>query len=104
MALQVERHEDGDGVRLVITGEVDLTTAPRLERELLRAESDSKGVTLDFSEVEFFDSTGLQILLDADGRAAQNGHRLVVITGDGETARVLELTRVADRMSAAVIR
>jgi anti-sigma B factor antagonist len=104
VAIQVDRHDDGNGIRLIVTGEVDLTTGPRLERELLRAESGAAAVTVDFSEVEFFDSTGLQILLDADIRAAQNGHSLVVITGGGEAARVIELTRVADRMSAAVIR
>ena len=104
MALQVERHEDDGEIRLVVTGEVDLTTAPRVERELLRAESGGKGVTIDLSNVEFFDSTGLQILLEADARAAQNGHRLVVLTGGGEAARVIDLTRVAERMTAAVIK
>jgi anti-sigma B factor antagonist len=104
VTLQVERHDDGNGIRLVVTGEVDLTTGPRLERELLSAESDSKRVTIDLSLVEFFDSTGLQVLLDADLRASQNGHGLVVITGGGEAFRVIALTRVADRMNAAVIR
>lgn len=104
MAIQVERHDDSDGIRLVVKGEVDLTTGPRLERELLRAESGGSRVTVDLSTVDFFDSTGLQIVLDADVRAAENGHGLVVVTGDGEAARVFDLTRVAERMTAAVVR
>jgi anti-sigma B factor antagonist len=104
VTFEVQRHETPDGIRLVITGEVDLTTGPRLERELLRAESEGPGVTVDLTQVDFFDSTGLQILLDADIRASQNGHALVVETGGGEAARVMELARVIDRMSATVIR
>lgn len=103
MAIDIKLHEDRGSVRIVVSGEVDLSTGEHLERALLRAEDRSQSIVLDLSAVEFFDSTGLQILLDADHRARTDGRRLSVVSGDGEAARVLELTQVADRLTTAVI-
>ena len=55
-------------------------------------------LVLDLREVSFFDSTGLQLVLDADVRAREEGRRFVVLPGDGEPRRILELAEVADRL------
>ena len=54
---------------------------------------------LDLREVTFFDSTGLQLVLDADVRAREEGRTLIVLPGDGEPRRILELAEVADRLN-----
>jgi anti-anti-sigma factor len=59
---------------------------------------------IDYSGLHFMDSTGLQVLLDADVRAAKAGRRLVVVPGDGEARRVLELVDVLDRLQVAEVR
>jgi anti-anti-sigma factor len=104
--LTLDRHQDGaDGtVRLVVRGELDLTTGERVDRALRDAErGDPATLVLDLTGVDFFDSTGLQILLDADVRARADGRRLVVRAGDGEVARVLALTDVSARLHAAQV-
>ncbi len=104
MAIEIERQTTSSGVLVVVRGDVDMTTGERLEEAIDRAEQDRpETLTLDLSGVEFFDSTGLQILLDADLRASADGRSLVVVTGDGEAARVLELAQVSDRLTVAVI-
>lgn len=104
MSIRIDRHEEHGGIRLVVHGDVDITTGDRLESELLRAEREHPGVlTLDFTDVDFFDSTGLQLLLDADVRAHEEGRRLVVVPGAGEAARVMALAEVTDRLNVAVI-
>lgn len=104
MGIRLETREDGGEIRIVVHGDVDMTTGDRLESELLRAERTQPGtLTLDLTAVEFFDSTGLQILLDADVRAHEQDRKLVVIPGDGEAARVLALAEVSDRLNVAVI-
>lgn len=104
MAIEIERHDEEGGIRLQVRGDVDMTTGDRLEQELLRAETEEPAtLTLDLSAVDFFDSTGLQILLDADVRAHATDRKLVVVPGAGEAARVLALTQVADRLNVAVI-
>ena len=104
MSIRIERHDELDGIRLVVHGDVDMTTGDRLESELLRAEREQPGaLTLDLTDVDFFDSTGLQLLLDADVRAHEEDRKVVVIPGDGEAARVLALAEVSDRLNVAVI-
>lgn len=103
MAIEITVRDEPDGVRIVVAGEVDLATGHELERAILRAEDRAATIVLDLAAVDFFDSTGLQILLDADVRARDGAHRFVVAAGDGEAARVIELTQVASRFSSAVV-
>lgn len=103
MAIEIERHDDPQGPRIVVRGEIDMSTGDEFEAAILAAEAGQPGaVTLDLSAVEFFDSTGLQILLDANVRARDADRRLVVAPGEGEVMRVLDLAQVADRLDIAV--
>ena len=101
---EIERLEDGDAIRLVVRGEVDMTTGERFEREVAAAEERRPAkLTIDLTGVTFLDSTGLQIVLDADVRARQSGRSVVIAAGDSEAARVFALTDVADRLTVTVI-
>jgi anti-anti-sigma factor len=104
MPISIDRQDDGDRIRLTIGGDVDMTTGDELEAAVLAAEQEQPGeLVLDLSGVDFFDSTGLQIVLDADVRATEDDRRLVVVPGDGEAARVMQLAQVEDRLTTAVI-
>lgn len=56
-------------------GEVDLTTAPQLREEILAAVSDTgkPGVIVDLSKVDFIDSAGLALLVEARKRLSPDG-------------------------------
>ena len=98
-AFRAERRTDGSAVRVVVHGELDLETGPRLEEELRHARrADPAELILDLSRVTFFDSTGLQIVLDCDVRARADGHRFRLVAGDGEALRVLKLAEVTERL------
>ena len=99
MTLTLDLRREGATLRLVVGGELDLTTAGRFERAIHDAEREAPAtLTLDLRDVGFFDSTGLQVLLDADLRARGDGRELHVAAGTGEVARVLALTEVDDRL------
>jgi anti-anti-sigma factor len=75
-------------------------TGPRLAEELLAVEAGAPAtLVLDLREVSFFDSTGLQLVLDAEVRAREQERTFVVLPGEGEPLRVLELAEVADRLT-----
>jgi anti-anti-sigma factor len=100
LPFKVERERNNDELRVVIRGELDMATGPRAEEEIRRAEEAKPSVlVLDLREVTFFDSTGLQLVLDADVRAREEGRTFVVAPGDGEPRRILELAAVADRLT-----
>jgi anti-sigma B factor antagonist len=100
--LQVTIVEEPEGARIETRGDLDLGGADALNAAL--AEVEERGlrrVTLDVSRLDFMDSTGLQVILDADLRAAGAGHELVVIVGDGAARRVLELADALPRLKVA---
>ena len=95
----VELHADHDTVRVLVRGELDVATGPRVQEELRRAEGAGPSVlVLDLREVTFFDSTGLQLVLDADVRAREEGRAFVVLPGEGEPRRILTLADALDRL------
>lgn len=98
-AFDTDHRTDGSTTRVVVRGELDAETGPRADELLRRLEATGpQTLVLDLREVTFFDSTGLQIVLDAEVRARAAGRRLVVVPGDGEPRRVLELADVTDRL------
>src|SRR5688572_5045897 len=99
LPFKVEQQQTNGKVHVIVRGELDMETGPRAEEELRRAEDGRPSVlVLDLREVTFFDSTGLQLVLDADVRAREEGRTFVVMPGDGEPRRILELAEVADRL------
>jgi anti-anti-sigma factor len=80
-------------------GELDLATAPDVERELHRAErSDAAEIVLDLSGLSFIDSTGIRLVLDADARSRADGGRLKLLPGRGAVHGVFRLCGVVDRL------
>jgi anti-anti-sigma factor len=47
---------------------------------------------LDLRKLNFMDSTGLRLLVQADARARESGHRLAIVRGPEAVHRVLEIT------------
>jgi anti-sigma B factor antagonist len=71
--------ELGDGrVRMMVTGEVDLLSAPELERALLEQIDEGRDVLLDLSSVSFIDSSGVQAIVLATRQAASRGRAVAL--------------------------
>jgi anti-sigma B factor antagonist len=97
--MDVQRVPDDTSGRVVVAarGQVDLATAPELAKALAEARGD--GVTeivVDLTAVDFLDSTGVRVLVQAARQAAQAGVRLYLQGAQGWVARVLEITGVAE--------
>jgi anti-sigma B factor antagonist len=95
--LVIEKTQEHDAVVLVLSGELDLASAPMLERELREAEAAGPArVVIDLGGLAFMDSTGLQALLRARERANTNGHQLALRRAPHQVQRVFELTKTVD--------
>jgi len=98
--LTVARRNDGETVTLVLRGEVDIASAPALERVLQGVERFSPcRIVLDLGPLTFIDSTGIHLLIHAQERANANGHQLVVTHVTSRVQRVFELTGLKDRLT-----
>jgi stage II sporulation protein AA (anti-sigma F factor antagonist) len=91
--LVVRSHRDGEAFVVALYGELDLGSAPILERTLRMVEAvNSKHVVIDLSALEFIDSIGLHLLIRAHERWFGNGRRLSLLRGPHAVHRVFELT------------
>jgi anti-anti-sigma factor len=90
----------GDRCRLMLRGELDLASAPLLEAGLREAErAGAKRLELDLSDLEFIDSTGLTVLIQANHAAELNGHTLSLCGLQPQVQRLFELTGTLDRFT-----
>ena len=90
-AVSVDHSNDHTVVR--VAGEVDMETAPNLERRLLQLAHDRPSlVTVDLAETDFIDSTGLHAIVVAVKELRALGGDLVLRSPSPSTARVLELS------------
>ncbi len=81
-----------DEVIVALRGEIDLATAPLLERELsLGAVREARAVLVDLERVAFMDLTGLRPLLSFVV-PSRPGHRVAITAGPPPVQRLLELS------------
>ncbi len=91
---------DVDGAaHVAVAGELDILTAPQLQREL-DAVLDRRiaRVVLDLRAVEFFGSSGVAIVDGLDRRARASGFTAVVVCDVPAILRVLEIAGLAERI------
>jgi anti-anti-sigma factor len=94
---EVERVDEVRCVRLALTGELDLLSAPAFDDALVAVEGEKWPlVILDLSQLDFIDSSGLRLIARAHARAQQDGRRVVVVQGNETIERVFELTHLDD--------
>jgi anti-anti-sigma factor len=80
-------------------GELDLATAPDLQRAMDRAEAtDAREIVLDLSNLSFLDSTGLRLVIHADARSRSDGNRLRILRGTPSVHRVFDLCGLGERL------
>ena len=77
---------------LVLRGELDLTTAPRLEARL----AGGTDTILDLTDLTFIDSSGIQTLVRAAQRARELRCRFEVHNPRSAVRQVIELVRVGE--------
>lgn len=87
---------DIDG-RLHVSGEVDAHSAPELAEQLADRIGDDD-VEVDFSAVEFMDSSGLRVVIDAHQQALAAGSRLVVHAPSTSVRKIVEISGLADHL------
>jgi anti-anti-sigma factor len=86
---------DGDRVTVALRGELDLSGVERARDAIDEAQGrDAPLLVLDLSELDFIDSTGLEVMLRAARRAHDDGRRLIVARPSRYVRRLLEMTAI----------
>lgn len=90
-------------VAVVVRGDVDLDTASSLRETLLRAiEDDPAVVTVDLAGVDYFDSTGVQVLYEALEAARSASKTLRIQRPKRHVLHVLQVTGLTELVDVDV--
>ena len=99
--LSIDVRRDTDRVVIVLEGELDMATAPRLQGAI-----DDPGVAsmpsivIDLRQLQFIDSTGLRVILAALQASRERGQEFAITRGSAQVERLLSITGVAEHMRA----
>lgn len=86
---------DPDTHLIAVRGEVHVSTAPEFSERLNDAIAGGKtGVVIDMTGVDFIDSTGLSVLLNALRRVTRQQGTLALAVSNPTVLRLFEITRL----------
>jgi anti-sigma B factor antagonist len=97
--LSIDSHRDGDRHTLLLTGELDIATAPELEgkaQELCAHQASE--LVLDLTKLEFIDSAGLNSILRVRALCQEHMCEFCLTPGARPVQRLFEVTRLIDRL------
>lgn len=78
---------------VIVSGEVDLLTAPWLDEQLYRCRQAGASVIVDLQQVDFIDCSGLRVLVRASEKFGPG--RFSVTPGSPQVQKLFELTGVS---------
>lgn len=99
--LEIEERDGAEGrVALVLAGELDIASAPRLQKagERLCAKDSLRELTIDLRGLEFIDSTGLAAIVFVSRLCESRGRDLALIRGSDVVQQVFALTGLLEEL------
>jgi anti-sigma B factor antagonist len=97
--LRIAVSQEDDRVVLSLDGELDMASAPLLQRAVDDIELARRPLlVLDLERLEFIDSTGLRIILSTRKRCQDRDQELAVTRGSQQVERLLSVTGMAEHL------
>ena len=93
--MNIEMKRNAEVTTIEITGRLDTTTAPILDKTINEDMEGTKDLILDLKGLEYISSAGLRVLLGAQKKMMKIGSMKVVNVGEA-VMEVLEMTGFAD--------
>ena len=97
--LTIRSDREGPAHLVQVFGELDLSTALRLDEEFDRIEADdAEQVLLDLSGLDFIDSAGVKVLVAATARFESGSKRLHMFRGCAAIERILRIFGLSNEL------
>lgn len=94
--MTINTNIDGNNLTVALEGRLDTTTAPELEAELEKYNSEAESVVLDFAALDYISSAGLRVLLGEQKTMNKKGGSMLVKNVNDTIMEVFEITGFSD--------
>jgi anti-anti-sigma factor len=94
--LRTRQVTHGDTVVIVASGEIDLSSADRLQAQLGGLLGSCRRLVLDLRDVDFIDSSGLHCILHVEKASRAASVEFALVPGPPPVQRLFELTQTSD--------
>ena len=98
--LNIEKNTNASQLIVALTGRLDTTTAPELEKELKASLDGVTALTFDMAALEYISSAGLRVLLSAQKIMNKQGEMKVVHANE-TILEIFEVTGFSDILTIA---
>ncbi|WHY86143.1 anti-sigma factor antagonist [Neobacillus novalis] len=99
MNITINKHQNDEGILVLVGGEIDAFTAPKLREEILPlAEGENKSIIVNLKDVSYLDSTGLGVFVGLFKQLKQNDGELRLIELSDRLVRLFEITGLSNIM------
>ena len=71
--LKIDKKSEGKDVELVLSGRIDTTTAPELDKTIQEIIGGAGSLVFDFKDVDYISSAGLRVLLSSQKTMNKQG-------------------------------
>jgi anti-anti-sigma factor len=96
---EVQSVQVGDHLCVLVSGELNLDSADKLDEALRVAEKATAGaIVVDLTNLRFMDSRGLSVLVEAHTRSRKDGDRIRFLASKYDAVRQLVAVTGAGRM------
>ena len=96
---EVQSVQVGDDLCVVVSGDLDLGSADKLEEAIRVAEKTTvRAIVIDFTNLRFMDSRGLNVVLKAHTRSREDGDRIRFLPSKYDAVRQLVAVKGASRI------
>jgi anti-sigma B factor antagonist len=96
---EIETVREQDRVLLTLSGELDIATVPRVEAAVnATLTAEVRTLTVDMSELDFVDSSGLRLFIVLDQRAGAEGWELRLIRPPEQVLKVFRVSGVEENL------
>lgn len=88
----------GDSMVITVRGDLDIVTSPQLDECLTKARASHKKIILDFTGVDFLDTSALAVIVGHWKKAEADGGVLALAGARYKYTKTLWITGLADRL------
>jgi anti-anti-sigma factor len=96
---EVELERAGVVATLVVRGELDIATTPRLEAAFAKLEPGYATLVVDLTECTFFASSGISLLLEQNARHQEAGVEMLIVKAPEDVQRMFDLLALEERLT-----